>query len=460
MDPIIKFPSSLVAELLAAKSFGEDFVLEKVCTDTRNLKHGDVFIALRGNRFDGNRFIATAKQKGAVGAIVEEMDEQVDLPQLQVQDTREALAQLAGQWRHAYSGVTIALTGSNGKTTTKEMLALMLADAGKTLATQGNLNNDIGVPLTLLRLRRDVCFAVVEIGANHPGEIERMVNVVAPDIALVTNVGEAHLEGFHSLDGVAQAKGEIYSGGHRVAVINLDSSYAPYLIRLNHNKNIITFSMQGAENATFAAEMHQTRDQGAHARVHTPQGDFDLNLQVSGAHNISNALAALSAVYACGLPLQAAIERLAQYQGHSSRQEVVFCGNNRLIDDSYNANPASFRAGIDVLATAQGTRVLVCGDMNELGRNAVELHLGIGAYAASAGIDRLFACGRMAEHYQKGFGQNAIIFNDKESLLAALRPFLTTQPSWSCLVKGSRSSHMEVVVEALKQSFAAEKQEA
>lgn len=436
------------AAWLAAERTGADVEFHGVSTDTRSLPAGALFIALRGPRFDAHDYVAEAAARGAVALLVERAVDS-PLPQLIVRDTRLALGRLAAAWRLHCNTPLVAITGSNGKTTVKEMSRAIFAQSGAVLATEGNLNNDIGVPLTLLRLTPQHRHAVIEMGANHAGEIAYLSDLAQPDAAVITNAGPAHLEGFGSVEGVARAKGEIYRGlrENGVAVINADDAFADLWRGMAGTQRQLCFGM--APEAAVTARW-QPEGCGSRLWLQTPVGETELLLPVPGRHNVMNALAAAALALALDLSLEAIRRGLAGMQGVAGRlaRRAAFNGA-QLIDDSYNANPASMRAAIDVLAACAAPRILVVGDMGELGANAMPLHREIGAYARSAGIDALYATGPLSLATVEGFGAGAQHFADCAALAAALRKVLTVEST--VLVKGSRSARMERVVEALQE---------
>ena len=433
------------AVLLDARYAGPgDRCFTGVSTDTRTLAAENLFFALTGPRFDGHDHVAEAQARGAAAAAV---SRPVDcaLPLLQVEDTRRALGDLARQWRDRFAIPVVGITGSNGKTTVKEMLAAILAAQGPVLATQGNLNNDIGVPLTLARLAPEHRSAVIEMGANHAGEIAYLAQQARPTVAIVTNAGPAHLEGFGSLEGVARAKGELFAGldATAVAVINADDRFAPLWRDLARDRAVLSFGLDAPADVTAR---YATTSAGTQLELETPQGSIALCLPLLGRHNARNALGAAAAALAAGADLahiRTGLEGLTSVAGRLQRKRRVDGG--LVIDDTYNANPASLQAAIDVLRELPGERWLVFGDMAELGSDAAALHAEVGSYARAAGIERLFSLGDLARQAALAFGGTA--FDDFDALLSALRSALRTDVS--ILVKGSRRMGMERVVQAL-----------
>ncbi|MHB8472976.1 MAG: UDP-N-acetylmuramoyl-tripeptide--D-alanyl-D-alanine ligase [Gammaproteobacteria bacterium] len=443
---------SELAALLRGEWQGAEVVLESVSTDSRNLRAGDLFIALRGSHFDAHDYLAQARERGAAAALVERQIAE-PLPQLVVADTRLALGQIAAAVRSEFAIPVLAVTGSNGKTTVKEMLASILGRRGAVLATRGNLNNDIGVPLTLLRLRGEHRYAVIEMGANHPGEIAYVAGLAAPTVALVNNAGPAHLEGFGSLDGVAHAKGEIYQqlvpGG--VAVINADDVYAPLWRELASACHQISFGMHAAAEVSAAADSIQLHVHNSSTVMRfvlrTPDGVIDIAMPLPGRHNVMNALAASAAALAAGAQLSDIKEGLEAMTPVAGRLHMrLGLRGAHVLDDTYNANPASLQAGLDVLAACRGEKWLVLGDMGELGSDSAGLHVEAGARAQAAGINRLFVIGTQSRGALSTFG-DAQHFDSIDALIAVLR--LAVHADVNVLVKGSRFMHMERVVDAL-----------
>jgi len=443
---------SQVAQVLGCKLVGQDALFTSVSSDSRAINAGDLFVALQGENFDGAAFVASAAQSGAVAALINTTsyrDVASPCPLLLVEDTRLALGRLAAHWRTQLNIPVIAVTGSNGKTSVKEMLASILrtvtGDDGAVLATLGNLNNDIGVPLTLLRLRTVYRYAVIEMGMNHQGEIAYLTRMAKPDVAIVNNAGSAHLAGLGSVDAVARAKGEIFTGlsPQGTAIINADDAYAPLWRELADGHKIIEFGLE--KNAAVHAQW-QVKVNGMYIEVSTPQGNFNAQLQVPGAHNVRNALAAAAAALALHVPLLAIAAGLETFSGVAARlQRKAALHGAMLIDDSYNANPASLRAALEVLAQSTGKKILVLGDMGELGEDAVRLHSEIGTEAQRLGVTQLLALGKLTIHAVHEFGSGAHHFERIEDLFAVLDKNLDSDST--VLVKGSRFMRMERVVQ-------------
>ncbi len=467
---------SQAAQILGGKLVGRDVMFNAVSSDSRAITPGDLFVALQGPNFDGFAFVAGAEQSGAVAAMVNSASYrggEPPCPVLLVEDTRLALGRLAAHWRAQFAIPVVAVTGSNGKTTVKEMLASILrqhtkndfddcslphggreveseqaaGSANAVLATVGNLNNDIGVPLTLLKLRAVHRYAVIEMGMNHSGEIDYLTRLARPDVAIVNNAGSAHLAGLGSVEAVARAKGEIFNGlpAQGIAIINADDEYAPLWRELAGKRVAIEFGLE--KNVAVHAQWHP-QNHGAQIDVNTPQGSFSTVLQVPGVHNVRNALAATAAALALRVPLGAMAQGLEKFPGIGGRMQRKAAQHGAvLIDDSYNANPSSLRAALKVLAQAAGKKILVLGDMGELGDDAARLHGEIGAEARNMGVSKLLALGELTVHTVHEFGSGARHFERIEDLIAALEQDLDVDAT--VLVKGSRFMKMERVVSAV-----------
>jgi UDP-N-acetylmuramoyl-tripeptide--D-alanyl-D-alanine ligase len=432
---------------------GADAPYTDVVSDSRTLEPGQLFVALKGPTFNGNDFLDAARERGAAGALVEAA-QSVALPQIVVGDTQVGLTRAAASWREGFSGQLVGVAGSNGKTTAKEMTAAILSEAGKCLATHGNLNNHIGVPLTLLRLSPAHRYAVVEMGANRAGDVAGLVRIARPSIGVITNAGAEHLEGFGSLDGVARAEGEMVAGlaPAGTAVINADDEFFE-LWRSLTPARVISFGLRAS--ADFRASDVRTAV-GANAfsttfRLHAPAGSADIRLALGGAHNVANALAAAAAAASAGATLTHIVAGLAAVRAVPGRLQFKQAASGAwLIDDSYNANPSSVRAAIEVLATLSGRRWLVLGDMAELGEHAVSAHTDMGEFARQHGVERLYALGGLAALAAESFGAGAQAFTDAPSLTASLSGALATAgPEVRLLVKGSRVNRLERLVDAL-----------
>ncbi|MBY4676602.1 UDP-N-acetylmuramoyl-tripeptide--D-alanyl-D-alanine ligase [Marinobacterium sp. CAU 1594] len=450
---LTQLQQQLAAELQATLH-GDPVSFRRVSTDTRSLQPGDLFVALSGPNFDGQRFLAQAKERGAVAAVVQQR-QPVELPQWQVSDSRIALGKIAQLNRQQFAGPVFAVTGSSGKTTVKEMLASILRQQGEVLATKGNLNNDIGAPLTLLEIAGHHQAAVIELGASAVGEIAYTVALTRPDVAILNNAMGAHLEGFGSLQAIVRAKGEIFDGllPGGCAVVNLDDPNADSWLSQTAERRRLTFGVDNPAADVEACQL-QRLDNGCY-RFMLRHGDRQVavELQVMGRHNVANAAAAAAACRAQDLSLELIASGLAGFQAVPGRMCPKQSAQGALlIDDSYNANPASVKAAVDVLAGLPGEqRVLVLGDMAELGDTAAEQHAEVGRYAAEQGIDRLLAVGALSCHTVAGFnGINegrAALFEDRPALVSALAAL--SRPGVRLLVKGSRSAAMDRVVAAL-----------
>lgn len=442
---MIRARLSELAQVLDARIQGDDLFVSGVGIDSRHIDRGSLFVAIAGPRFDGHDFAVPALKAGAAAVMLEHAVDGA-APALLVDDSRVALGRLGRWWRQQVNPWVVGITGSNGKTTVKQMLHAVLSRAGDASATQGNLNNDLGVPLTLCRLRHGQRYAVVEMGANHAGEIAHLAALAQPDVAVVTNAGPSHLEGFGSVEGVAHAKGELFqaltAGG--TAVINADDIYASLWREFAQGRRIIDFGI-----ATEAAVKGEAELADGHFRVRTPQGELALRLRVPGRHNRMNALAAIAAALAFEVPLEAIRVGLEGFLPAAGRLQsrAAACGA-RVIDDSYNANPLSLAAAIDVLVEDGGESWLVLGDMGELGPQAEELHRDAGRYARKQGVSRLFALGELSAAAVEAFGPGASHFSDHGALIDALRTDLRADVT--VLVKGSRSMGMEHVAAALE----------
>ncbi|HYL02079.1 MAG TPA: UDP-N-acetylmuramoyl-tripeptide--D-alanyl-D-alanine ligase [Steroidobacteraceae bacterium] len=432
---------------------GADAPYTDVVSDSRTLAPGQLFVALRGPRFNGHDFVAAALTAGAAGAVVDAV-QPVALAQIVVTDTQAALTQAARAWRAAFSGPLVGVAGSNGKTTAKEMTAAILAEAGSCLATRGNLNNHIGVPLTLLRLEPTHRYAVVEMGANRPGEVAALAALARPSVGMITNAGAEHLEGFGGLEGVARAEGEMVAGlgTAATAVINADDEFAALWRGLTRAR-VVTFGVRAPADFSASEVRSEVGAEGFRTRfrLSAPQGRTAIELRVGGAHNIANALAAAAAAASAGATLAqiaAGLARVRAVPGRLQFQQAA--GGAWLIDDSYNANPSSVRAAIEVLSALGGRRWLVLGDMAELGEYAPQAHAGIGELAREQGVERLYATGTLMARAVESFGAGAHWYADVPALIAALREALAAAgPEVRILIKGSRFNRLERVVAAL-----------
>jgi len=440
----------LGAEIDGARS-GEDLGYGTVSTDSRTLGPGALFVALRGPNFDGAEFVAAAHAAGAVGALVERRVP-VPIAQVVVPDTLRALQQLATAWRADFDLPIVGVAGSNGKTTAKEMTAAILSRIGTCMATLGNFNNHIGVPLTLLRLERGQGSAVVEMGANRIGDVAELVKLARPTVGLITNAGAEHLEGFGDLDGVAKGEGEMVAclEPNATAIINADDPYAGYWRRVASAGRVITFGVHATADF-MAKNIVQTIERGEFATRFTllsPLGERPILLKAGGAHNIADALAAAAAASAAGASLEHIGSGLADFRPVSGRLQLkAGTRDSWIIDDSYNANPSSVRAGLEVLRSLSGVTWLVLADMAELGEQTADSHAHIGSYARDCGVKRLFALGPQSSRAVETFGAGGEWFADADSLTRRLRAEL--KPGVTVLIKGSRFNRLERVVQAL-----------
>ena len=423
---------------------GEDRSFREIAIDSRRLAAGDLFAALRGEHADGHEFVAAA------GAIVSHAI-QLPLPQIVVSNVEMALADAARTARAQFKGPVIGVAGSNGKTTVKEMIAAILSQRGPCLSTRGNLNNHLGVPMTLLRLDDTHHSAVIEMGANRRGDVEQLAQIARPGIGLITNAGAEHLEGFGSLEGAARAEGEMVAAlpASGVAIINADDAYAS-LWRAATAARVLSFGLRHAADF-YALGLHFEVDAHNFAtrfRLHCPLGEVDLTLALAGRHNVRNALAAAAAATSAGATLADVAAGLASMRAVKGRLQLRRTRTGAwLIDDSYNANPSSARAGLEVLSELPGRRWLVLGDMAELGEFADSSHRELGELARALGVERLYAFGALAGLAADSFGDGAERYSDAAELTRALDAAIT--PDVRLLIKGSRVNRLERVVDAL-----------
>ena len=437
--------------LPSARLVGEGaLAVARVHTDSRSLQPGDLFVALKGERFDAHDFLAQAGAQGAVAAIAEHGLIAAGLPGLEVADSRIALGQLAKGWRAQFDLPLITVTGSNGKTTVTQMIAAILRAwrADSAFATEGNLNNDIGVPLTLLRLRAGHAVGVVELGMNHPGEIAYLADIARPTVALVNNAQREHLEFMQTVQAVAQENGSVLAAlpADGVAVFPADDDYTPVWRELAGSRQVLTFALSGPADVTAQAHW---QGQGWQVHAQTPAGPLEFVLHIAGRHNVKNALAATACALAAGVPLSAiaaGLSGFAPVKGRSRAVSLTLAGRAvTLIDDTYNANPDSMQAAINVLAELPGPRLLVIGDMGEVGDQGPQFHAEAGRHAAAAGIEQLFTLGEQSRQAAAAFGP-ARHFSDMAELADALVAALPQVAS--VLVKGSRFMKMERAVQA------------
>lgn len=439
-----------VAEVTGGNTANGSVQVKVVTTDSRRESANSLFVALVGERFDAHAFIDQAAEAGAVAAMVS-APVATTLPLVTVEDTLAALGALAAYNRRQSAATVIAITGSQGKTSVKEMCGRILQQKARTLLTQGNLNNAIGAPLTLLEIGSEDRYAVIELGASEPGEIAYTAALAKADIVHITNVANTHLAGFGSLDGVARAKAELWGGLREggTAVVNLDDGFAADWLKDLVGKRVVGISSQGLETADYRITDSAVDERG-HTRmsVMTPQGEFMLSLPLPGRHNAANALAALALAMEAGCNSDEVRNGLLRMEPVKGRLSLSLLPSGaRLLDDSYNASPASFRAAIDVLASLNGQKIMVAGDMGELGAEAEQLHKEIGEYAASHNVDTLMTTGLLSKAMTAGFGTQAKHFASKHALLQALKPLLKN--GVSVLVKGSRTAAMDTLVDEL-----------
>ncbi|UJJ57387.1 MULTISPECIES: UDP-N-acetylmuramoyl-tripeptide--D-alanyl-D-alanine ligase [Rhodanobacter] len=426
---------------------GADVEVTGVAIDTRRLEPGDLFVAIKGERADGHDYLAEAATRGAVAALVTRKVDSA-LPQVLVGSTELALGDLASAVRAQRNVRVVGITGSNGKTTVKTLVASILSRHGRTHVSEGNFNNELGLPLSLLAMPPDTEYAVFEMGAGKPGDIAYLAAIARPDIGLVTLIAPAHLARMGSIEGVAETKGALYQAlpADGVAIINADDAFASFFTGLAGARKVLRFGLE--QPADIGAGIVEQRVDGSRFVLHTPQGDAGVALPLPGRHNIANALAATAVALALEVPLATIVAGLEQVPSVAGRlRRETMAGGWTLIDDSYNANPGSMAAAIDTLLLAAGERWLVLGDMAELGADARALHAGIGTRARERGVERLFAVGPFGTATVEAFGAGGTHFDDKAALIAALRTQL--HAGVTCLVKGSRSAGMEQVVAAL-----------
>ena len=428
-----------------------DVLCESVGSDSRHIVKNQLFVALKGEHFDGNIYVLEAIKQGAAAVLVSDANTQAN-PAVVVSDTRLALGNLAKYWRNKFTLPLIAVTGSNGKTTVKEMLVAILTVANKNvLATQGNLNNDIGMPMTLLQLRKQHDIAVIEMGMNHLGEIDYLSHIAQPTVAVINNAGIAHIGELGSRENIARAKGEIFAGltSDGIAVINADDDFADYWKSLNKSRKIITFGLLVQTDITAS---YQEIDGLSQIQLITPTDSISFKLDVLGKHNVSNALAASACAVALGISIGDIGCGLSAMQAVKGRlQRKAGFNGAALIDDTYNANPDSMKAAIDVLAVQKTSTIFVMGDMAELGTDAAQMHREIGAYAKQKGIQTLFTFGEYSQLASQVFGEHAQHFASIETLAVGLKQIMQTNTT--VLVKGSRFMQMERVVNLIEEKL-------
>lgn len=447
----MNFPLKKLASWLNTAIDSDDVCFNSISIDSRRIKPGALFIAISGDQFDGHEFIQEAQKRGAVAAIVSR-PVATSLPTIQVKDTRKALGEIAKKWREQYTLPVIAVTGSCGKTTTKAMIANILQQAGNTISTEGNFNNEIGLPLTILKLTTEQKYAIFELGANHLGEIRYLTDIAKPTVSLITNAGPAHLEGFGSIEGVAREKSEIYQGLDEkgTAILNIDDAYADFWRTTINQRKTITFS--ASQPADFYAKnVHLDLEGHPQFILVTPSGELSIHLPLVGNHQVANALAAAAACFAVDISLENIKKGLESLQSINKRW-VIKKGLNgaTLIDDSYNANPLSMYAALQALVNYPGESICILGDMGELGETAHESHRELGHQAKKLGVRRLYAVGDLSRFTVEGFGDNAQHFPNKSALIANIKQAL--ENNMTVLIKGSASAKMEEVAAALTEN--------
>ena len=447
---------SEIAKAVGGRMQGADVLCESVGSDSRNIVKNQLFVGIKGERFDGSAYAKEAIKQGAVAALVADetlFAKSQASPAVVVADARLALGQLAKYWRNKFKVSLVAVTGSNGKTTVKEMIAAILAASNSNvLATKGNLNNDIGMPMTLLKLRKENAYAVIEMGMSHEGEIRNLTNIAQPSVALINNAGTAHIGEVGSREAIARAKGEIFEGlsDDGIAIINADDDFAEYWKSLNLKRKVITF---GLKNEADVSATYQINGNLTSVHLNTPNGQAKFDIRVLGVHNIYNALAASAAAVALGISNEEIATGLTGFGAVKGRLNWLAGLNGAVvIDDTYNANPDSMRAALDVLANKKTVQVFVMGDMGELGLDAGRMHAEIGAYARQKNIDRLFTFGELSVQAATAFGENAVHFSSLEqanlaALITTLKPLM--HKGVTLLVKGSRFMQMERVVKEI-----------
>ncbi|MTI75457.1 MAG: UDP-N-acetylmuramoyl-tripeptide--D-alanyl-D-alanine ligase [Stenotrophomonas sp.] len=445
-------PLSLIAHWAGGELHGEDASIDAIGNDSRTLAPGSLYLALRGERFDGHDFAASAVDNGASALLVERLLP-LDVPQVVVADAERALARIATAMQRDRATRVFAITGSNGKTSVKTLLLAILqhvamVEGRQVYATPGNRNNEIGMPLAVIDAPEDADFAIYEMGTGKPGDIAYLTAIAAPDVALVNNVAPAHLERMGSLLEIANTKAAVYDdlreGG--VAVVNADDAFAPFFAERAGAHRVLRFGLEASADVTASAIL--LAEAGSRFRLHAPQGEAEVALQLPGRHNVLNALAAASLALAAGIALPRVAEGLAQARPVAGRQVAhVLPGGAVLIDDSYNANPGSLAAAIAALAAGKEDAWLVLGDMRELGPDAEALHAQAGRRAREAGLKRLYALGPLSAAAVAAFGEGGRHFDSHTALAAALETDL--HAGVRCLVKGSRGSAMDKIVTAL-----------
>lgn len=448
---LLKAASILDAKIISTQNELNDLSFNQISIDSRTLEPGNLFIAIRGEELDGHNYVEQAKEKGAIACVVDH-EIKIDIPQLIVKDTTKALGELALEHRNQFSIPFASVTGSYGKTTVKEMIASILRQCGNVLANKGNLNNYWGVPLTLLQLKPEHQYAVLELGANNPGEISYVTNLVKPKVALITVAAAAHLLGFGDIHHVAKYKAEIFEGlsSDGTAILNLDDAHFDFwknIIAQKKNK-FLTFSVE-KNNADFTGKILKIDSEGkALVQINTPKGSFEAQLPLPGHHQFMNALAASAVCFALDIPLQAmkaGLEAVEPVKGRVNLKRGI--SDTRIIDDSYNASPNAVKAGLQLLAHFSAPRIAVLGDMLELGDHAASYHHEVGEFARTLSIEKLYGYGPLSKNTVNAFGANAEHFSDQALLIEELKKQL--QPGMTLLIKGSLGMRMANIVSAL-----------
>jgi UDP-N-acetylmuramoyl-tripeptide--D-alanyl-D-alanine ligase len=440
---VIRLLLSELAAVLDCPTPARDLAVERIATDSRKVHHGTLFAALPGNNVDGHDYAGSAMNLGAAALLVSR-PLSLDVPQLVVDDVLLALGKLAAMLRSRVNPCVVGITGSNGKTTVKEMVVSILRQESDVLSTQGNYNNELGLPLSLFELEQNHRYAVLEMGASNCGDIAYLTGIAKPDLGLVTNIGPAHLHGFGNEEGVAREKGEIFATlpEQGWAIINSDEPWSNLWTDMSSAGHSLTFGSQPGVDVRLM-------EKGGSSRLVTPDGEFDLRLALPGRHNLLNATAAAAVALALDIDLkkiQHGLESVEPVPGRLNLLKTTVGWT--IIDDTYNANPASLYSALQVLSGMQGTPWLVLGDMKELGEGSRKLHWEVGEAAKAMGVGQLFTTGEMSSYTAEAFGEGAEHFNDRDELADVLCSRL--RPGVICLVKGSRSMGMEAIVEAIK----------
>ncbi len=447
---MISMRLSDAAQTLNGTLIGNDIEFQGCSTDSRSIDEGNLFIAIRGERYDGHTYVRAAMEKGAAAAMVDNSLDDDLAPLIIIEDTIRAMGLLAGFWRQGFEIPLFAITGSNGKTTVKEMLSSILGLRSSVLSTRGNLNNHIGVPLTLFRLGHEHEFAVIEMGANHPGEIGWLSGIAKPSIALITQCAPAHLEGFGSVDGVAEAKAEIFSGlcVYGTAIINADDKYADFWRQRAEGHRQISFALNNEADVTASDIGFDIKSGKTNFQVHLPDKSFQISIPLAGIHNVQNAIAAAACCIAAGIEYDDIKKGLEQMESISSRLQMLESPQGvRLFNDTYNANPGSLQAGLEVLSDCPGHRWLVMGDMMELGDESVAMHRQAGVLAKQYGIERVYGIGDLTANTVDEFGSGARHYETIADLITELKKDLSGQET--LLIKGSRAMAMDKIVDSL-----------